>query len=31
MQDINIKRKRMNEYRNRVQRDQDDFRDKDNQ
>lgn len=31
MRDINIKRKRMNEYRNRVQRDQDDFRDKDNQ
>lgn len=31
MQDINIKRKRMNEYRSRVQRDQDDFRDKDNQ
>ncbi len=31
MQDINIKRKRMNEYRSRVQRDQDDFRDKDSQ
>jgi Ca-activated chloride channel family protein len=31
MQDINIKRKRMNEYRSRSQRDQDDFRDKDNQ
>ena len=31
MKDINIKRKRMNEYRSRVQRDQDDFRDKDSQ